>query len=226
MSSDRDASAPPERRASSIRMSLLPVPAMPSTNQTSSTFTCSRGSAKKRRSGVGSSPFTQRADDHPVRVHDAGAPRPAAVQPDSRPPPARRHRSATAPRARASSPAGGRRDSALERLGELAEHPVVLDVEARDPRHRGVAFAERESHLEEGVEIELEAAVPLRHHQPEDARAAQRVDHRVRRPPQRSASAACSARSGVSARARATSSAAVIGVLPRRAGRSLPRSRV
>ncbi len=57
----------------------------------------------------------------------------------------------------------------------------MLDAEARDPRERHVRLAEREPHLEEGVEIELQAAVHARHHQTEDAGFLEHADGGVGR---------------------------------------------
>ena len=57
----------------------------------------------------------------------------------------------------------------------------MLDVERDDPRRRGVGLAEEERRLEERVEIELGAAVDLRHHHLEQSRAAGGVDHGVGR---------------------------------------------
>src|SRR5215471_13804278 len=72
----------------------------------------------------------------------------------------------------------------LERLGEMAQDPVVLDVEVGDPGHRRVAFAKRDAYVEERIEIQFKSAVTARHHQLEDFRILERPYDRIDGPTQ------------------------------------------
>jgi hypothetical protein len=123
-------------------------------------------------------PLDQTPHDRPAGVHGTGAPLPATGEAEAAglaagvPPGGVDH--------------GGRQhvaalavELALEGLGELAEHPVVLDAEGRDPGQRGVGLGQREPDLHEVVEVELEPAVAARHHHAEQVRLLERPDRGV-----------------------------------------------
>ena len=139
-------------------MSRLPVAAMPSTCQVSFTSTWSTGTRKLRERRADVVAVDLPAEQHPVGVADAGAEGPVAREPEAAV--GQGHREAGGVHAARGEHVGlGAEHLVLQLVGEHREEPVVLHVEGGDPAHRRIGPGHGEADVDEGLEVDLVAAV-------------------------------------------------------------------